>query len=123
MSNSGARYSGVPQNATFRSIKHNVERGKKKKLTIGAILVLHIKFAESKIAECNVTSVIKEDVLWLQITVDDIESVKAFKGTEEFSSVETGSVNVKALLLLEMMKQLTAIDESKNQVELLWGLE
>lgn len=46
------------------------------------------------------TSVIEQDVLGLQVSVNDIEAVQALESTQKFSCVETRSVDVETLLFL-----------------------
>jgi hypothetical protein len=82
-----------------------------KRLTVGPVFILHVKLAETKVAKSNVSSVIKQNVLWLQVTVNDIEAVQTFQSTEEFGSIESGPVDIETLLLLEMMEKLATIDE------------
>lgn len=74
--------------------------GRMLRLTVCPILILHIQLAETEIAEGNVTGVIKKDILGLQVTVDDLETVQAFKRTQQLGGVEPGAVNVKALFSL-----------------------
>ena len=45
---------------------------------VGLVLILHIELAQSEIAQRNVTSVVEQNVLGLEIAVDDVESVKTF---------------------------------------------
>jgi hypothetical protein len=44
-------------------------------LTVCSVFVLHVKLAKTKVAQRDVSSVIKKDVLGLQVTVDDVETV------------------------------------------------
>ena len=44
-------------------------------LTIRPVFILHVELAETEIAKSNVSSVIKQNVFWLQVTVDDVETV------------------------------------------------
>lgn len=81
------------------------------KLTIRPVLVLHVELAETKVTKGNVTSVIQQDILWLQVAVDDIEAVQTLESAEQFGSIEAGAVDVETLLFLEVMEQLTTIDE------------
>lgn len=46
--------------------------------TVGSVTVAHVQLAEAKVAQSNVSCVIKQDVLWLEITIDDVESMKTF---------------------------------------------
>jgi len=47
-----------------------------------------------------VTSVIEENVLRLEITVDDLETMKTFKCAQELRRVEAGTVDIESLLSL-----------------------
>lgn len=47
-------------------------------LTVSPVVFLHVQLAESKVAQCNVTCVIQQDVFWLKISVDDVETVQTF---------------------------------------------
>lgn len=78
---------------------------------VGLVFVLHVQLAETEVTKCDVTDVIDENVLRLQVAVDDTESVQALESTQELCSVETRSVDVEALLLLEMVEELAAVDE------------
>lgn len=89
-------------------------------LTICAILILHVQLAKPEITKSNVSSVIEQNILWLQVTVDDVETVQALQCTEQLRSVETGSVNIEPLLLLKVMEKLSTIDEGQDQVQLFW---
>lgn len=61
-------------------------------------------------------SVIKQDILGLEIAVDDLESVKALKGTQKFGSVKASPVNIKSLLSLKVVEELSTIDECENKI-------
>ena len=37
---------------------------------VRGIGVLHVELAKTEIAQCDVTSVVQQDVLWLQVTVE-----------------------------------------------------
>ncbi len=60
-------YSGVPQNAV---------RGEQVRVrltwearTVGLFGLGHVELTKPKVAQCNVPCVIKENVLWLEVTV------------------------------------------------------
>jgi len=42
---------------------------------VGLVLILHIQLAETEVAKCNVANIIDNNVLRLEITVNDAESV------------------------------------------------
>lgn len=86
------------------------------RLTVSSILVLHIQFTQSEITQGNVTSIIQQNVLWLQVPVDHLEAMQTFKRTEQFGGVEASSVDVKALFFLEMVEQLATIDKCKDKI-------
>jgi len=43
--------------------------------TVCLVLVLHVELAQTEIAQSNVTSVVEQDVLGLQVSVNDVEAV------------------------------------------------
>jgi len=47
-----------------------------------------------------VTCVIEQNVLRLQVTVDDVETMQALECAEELCGVESRTVNVESLLFL-----------------------
>lgn len=68
-------------------------------------------------------SVVQQNILWLQVPVDHLEAMKTLERTEQFGSVEAGSVDIKALFSLEVVEQLATIDKCKDKVQLFWRLE
>lgn len=44
--------------------------------------------------------------------------MQTFKGAKELGSVESGSIDIKALLSLKMMEKLSAIDKGQDKIEL-----
>ncbi len=69
-------------------------------LTVGTIFILHVQFAQTKVAESNMAGVIEENVLGLEITVDDVETVETFEGAEKFGRVETSPIDVEPLFAI-----------------------
>ena len=102
--------------ATRKALKHG-------ELTVCSIFVFHIHLAKPKIAQRNMSRIVQQDVLGLEIPVYDVESMKALQGAKKLSSVESCTVDIEALLPLEMMEKLSTIDECQHKIELLWRLE
>lgn len=92
-------------------------------LTVRAVLIFHVELAETEVAEGNVSCIIKQNVFRLEITVDDLETVQTFQGTEELCCVESRPVDVESLFLLQVVEKFTTVDECQHQVELFWRLE
>lgn len=69
------------------------------------------------------TSVIEKDVLGLQISVNDIETMQAFQRAQKLCCVKSGTINVETLFLLQVVEELAAIYECENKVQLLGRLE
>jgi hypothetical protein len=65
-----------------------------------------------------VARVIQEDILRLQIPINDVESMKAFESTQELSRVKSSAIDLEFLLFLQMVEQLTAVDECLDKVKL-----
>lgn len=112
----------MPQNAT-NTISSTSPVTTHVLLTVRFVFVLHIQLAEPKIAQSNVTCVIQQDVLGLEIAVDDVEAMKTLKRTQQLGCVEPGSIDVEALLFLQVVEKLSSVDKSKHEVELLGRLE
>lgn len=92
-------------------------------LTVRPVLILHVQLAQTEIAERDMASVIKQDVLRLQVSINDVEAVETFQSAEQLGSVETCTIDVEALLLLKMVEKLAAVNEGEDKVKLLWRLE
>ena len=92
-------------------------------LTVCAVLILHVELAETEVAKRNVSCVVKKNVLWFQVTVDDVETVQTLQRAKQLSSVESGTVDVETLLFLQVVEQLASVDKGQNQVELFRRLE
>lgn len=86
------------------------------RLTVCSILILHVQFAKTKVTKGNVSAVIKKDILRLKVTVDHLESMQAFQGTKQFSSVETCTVDIETLFSLQVVEQFTTINERQNEI-------
>lgn len=69
------------------------------------------------------TGVVKQDILGFEVAINHLEPMQTFQGAKQFRSVESGAVDVEALLPLKVMEQLTAVYKGKNQVEFLRRLE
>lgn len=65
------------------------------------------------------SAVVEKDVLGLEVTINNLESVQTFQGTEQLCGVETRAVDIETLFSLKMMEQLTTVDESQDKVQLL----
>lgn len=92
-------------------------------LTVCLVFVLHVQLTKTKVAERNVASVIEQDVLGFQVSVDDIEPVETLQRTEELGCIEPGSVDVESLLLLQVVEQFASIDKGEDEIKFFRRLE
>lgn len=67
--------------------------------------------------------IVEKNILWFKIPVDNVEAVQTFQGAKEFSRIEPCSIDIEALLALQVMKKLSTVDEGQHKVELFGGLE
>ena len=95
-------------------------RAQRNVLTVCSVLVLHIQLAKTEIAQSDVPGIIEKNVLRLQITIDDIETMQTLQGAQKFCSVESSTINVETLFLLQVMEEFTAVHKGENEVKLLW---
>ena len=84
--------------------------------TVCPILVFHVEFAQSEVAQSDMSSIVKKDVLGFQVAVDDLEAMQALEGAEQLGSIETSTINVESLFSLKVMEQLSTIHKSQNKV-------
>jgi len=70
-----------------------------------------------------VSSVVEQNVLRLEISVDDIESVKMFKRQQQLRCVIPRPCLVEFAFPLQVVEQLASVHECQDQVELLFRLE
>lgn len=97
-------------------MKRKLVKVQQRDLTVCSVLVLHVQLAKSEIAQSDVASIIEENVLRFEITVNDLETVKTFKCAQQLRRVESGTVDVESLLSLQVVEQLSAVDECQNQI-------
>lgn len=69
------------------------------------------------------TGIVKKDVLGLEVTVDDLESMQTLERTQQLRSIESSAVDVEALLSLQMVEQFPAVHKCQNKVKLFGRLE
>jgi hypothetical protein len=90
---------------------------------VRAVAVLHVDLAEAKVAERDVAVVVQQDVLRLEVAVHDVERVQVLEHEEELRAVEARVLLAEALLLLQVVEELAAVDQRKDEVQLLLALE
>jgi hypothetical protein len=78
---------------------------------------------EAEVSETDVAVFVHEDVLWLQVSVDDVLLVQMPDGQSHLGRVELGSVLVKPRAISQMHKQLTSPHEPHHKEYLLVRLE
>ena len=80
-------------------------------------------FAESKIADFNVTSFIKENVIRLDISMDVVRLVDVFNGENHFSNVKSGLILRKDIFLDKKMQKVTSWYIVHHEIEIVLVLE
>jgi hypothetical protein len=68
--------------------------------TVCPVRFCHIQLAQSKITESDMASIIQEDILRLQVTVDNVEYVEVFQCAQQFGGVESAPIFVEPTLAL-----------------------
>jgi len=67
--------------------------------------------------------VVQQDILGLQVTIDDIESMKMFQRAEQLRGVEPAPVFIELSFPLQMVEELSTIHETHDEVQFVGGLE
>jgi hypothetical protein len=55
----------------------------------GKVIIFNIFTGKTKISQFNMTSRIKEDIFWLEVSVDNILLMNIFNGKNKFSNKES----------------------------------
>lgn len=72
----------------------------------GGPIGFNVLLAEAKICEDDVALWVQQDVLWLQISVDDVEGVQVSQCAGNLRSIKPGSGLQEAALSLKVVEQL-----------------
>ena len=80
-------------------------------------------FTETKVCDLDVAFMVKQHVLWFQITIDNAVLMEAAQCLDQLCCVETSSPLAKLLVLAQMIEKLSTIEEVHDKVQLCWGLE
>jgi hypothetical protein len=91
--------------------------------TVRSVSVRHVELAQPKVAESDMARIIKQNILWLEITVNDIEAVQVLEREEQLCGVKPGSDLVELAFPLEVVEQLSTVDKGQDEVELFGRLE
>ena len=83
----------------------------------------NLQFTQTEVSQLNVTFVIEDDVLWLQISVDDPVTVEALERQYNFSGIKSCSVFSKLLFLAQMEKEFATVEEINDKIETFWSLK
>ena len=68
-------------------------------------------------------SIIQQDVLGLQVTINDIEAVKMFQRAKQLGGVEPAPVLVELSFPLQVVEELAAVHETHHEVQFVGSLE
>ena len=76
-------------------------------------------FGESQVSEDSVTSLVQQNVLRLQISVDNVQTVEVAEGGDDLCEVEDGSVEVESSIAAKIRKEFPATNEWSDQIEMM----
>lgn len=62
------------------------------------------------------TSVVKKNVLRLEVAVNDLEAMQALKRAKQLGGIETGTVDIESLLSLKVMEQFPTVHKRKDKI-------
>ena len=68
-------------------------------------------------------SIVQQDVLGLQVTINDIEAVKMFQRAKQLCGIEPAPVLVELSFPLQVVEELPAVHETHHEVQFVGGLE
>jgi len=70
-----------------------------------------------------VAGIIQQDILWFQVTIDDIEPVKMLQCAKQLRGVEPASIFIEFPFPLEVVEEFSAVHEAHHEVQFVRGLE
>ena len=105
----------------YDHLRREVLRRAAERVRLLAIL-LH-DLSKTKVSKHDVAIVIQKDILWLQITIDDVAFVEIPEGECYLCRVKFCLFFRKALLLGEVLKELAALNELHDEVDSVSFLE
>jgi hypothetical protein len=109
-------YSGVPQKARDILCQQlHIELDQMKMHTIGSLVIAHVELAKSEVAERDVASVVKKNVLRLQVAIDNVPAMEVLQRAEKLGGVIPTPNLVELALTLEVVKELAAVHCIKKQ--------
>ena len=76
-------------------------------------------FGESQVSEDSVTSLVQQNVLRLQISVDNVQTVEVAEGGDDLGEVEDGSVEVESSIAAKIREEFPATNEWSNKIEMM----
>lgn len=88
--------------------------------SIRPVAILHVELAETEVTQCDMSVIVKQDVFRLEVTIHNVESMEVLESEEELGAVEPRPLFAEALLLLEMVEQLAAVDKTVQVVLINW---
>ena len=62
---------------------------------------------------------VEEDILWLEVSVNDVELVKMFNGLDQLSCIELGHVNLLGRHLLDEPEHVAPLGVREDKEEVL----
>ena len=88
-----------------------------------SLAVAFKNLGKAEVSKTDVAIFVHQDVLWLQVSVDDILRVQMTQSHGHLNGVETGSLLWEPGYLSQVHEQFTATDESHDEENLVVSLE
>lgn len=87
------------------------------------LLALLEHFSQTEVSQANIAIAVHEDILWLQISVDNVLVVQVSERNRDLNGVELSSILVEPLRLPQMHEQFATADELHDEKDLLFSHE
>ena len=78
---------------------------------------------QTKIGELDITLAVNEHIFWLQISVENVQTVQMLEGKKDVGCVELCSVLLKSTNLTQVEEELTTWAVLKGDIQLALSLE
>lgn len=79
---------------------------------------VHLQSGHTKISNLDVLVKIKQQVLWLQVAMADVELMQVSNAVDDLFEIVDSLVLQQSAALDQVVKKLTSLDVLKNQIEI-----
>ena len=78
--------------------------------SVGHCTLVYGLFTQAEVCQLDVALAVQQDVLWLQVSVDDVERVEVGDGSDDLRDVEQSRIQVELPVAPEIREEFATTD-------------